>query len=312
MWFKQVQVFQLKSPVDYTKEEIQKKLETLAFTPCLPSMPFAAGFVSPIEEEENVLVRAIPGYRMICVQIEEKILPAIVVRQALQEKIKQIELYENRKVYQKEKLSLKDTITATLLPRAFSKFTRVYAYLDLKHHWLVLGTDNEKKSEQVLSLFKKAFTDKVHLLELKKIPTILTAWLMNQDYPMSFSIEKNGVLYDPKQQNRIIRCQQQDLSASSIKTLLQEGYEVKQLSLCWQDRVHFVLSHTFSLTGIKYTDAVKETVEELKPDTSQQTFDANFLMMTDALLNLLTELLPFFVLTSEVKTEPALLAVTAD
>lgn len=80
-------------------------------------------------------------------------MPPIVVRQKLIKKIKQIEVSENRKVGQKEKYALQDEIRATLLPRAFSKLTKVYAYIDTKNHWLILGTANTKKAEQFYICF---------------------------------------------------------------------------------------------------------------------------------------------------------------
>lgn len=88
MWFKQVQLFQLlESAPTYKAEDLQQKLEPLRFTSCLPSLFFSAGWVAPFAEEEALLVQAVPGYLLICLQIEEKILPAAVVRQALDEKI---------------------------------------------------------------------------------------------------------------------------------------------------------------------------------------------------------------------------------
>mgnify|MGYP003574952026 FL=1 len=76
---------------------------------------------------------------MICLQVEEKILPAVVIRQELNRKLKKLKRRKNRKVYQKEKYSLKDEFIVTLLPKAFSRLTRVYLY-DIKNHLLVLGT----------------------------------------------------------------------------------------------------------------------------------------------------------------------------
>ena len=101
MWFKQIQYFQLKTGLPYQTEYLEEALANLIFEPCLPSLPIGMGFISPLahqSEEEAPLVHAANGFMMLCLQVEEKILPSTVVRQALQERIKQIELTQKRKV----------------------------------------------------------------------------------------------------------------------------------------------------------------------------------------------------------------------
>src|SRR3990167_2370445 len=119
MWFKQSKLFQLTDSPRCSPIDLAKKLADLAFKPCRPSMYDSAGWVSPIDEEDMPLVEEINGYMMICLQVE-------------------------------------DEITAALLPRAFSKFTRIYAYIDTKNNWLILGTNNEKKTGKFISMFKKS------------------------------------------------------------------------------------------------------------------------------------------------------------
>lgn len=299
MWFKQAQIFQLPDSLNYSLDDFLNKLLQITFKPCLPSMPLSMGWISPLDEDEAPLARSINGYIMICLQIEEKILPAAVVRQELNDKVKTIEAAEKRKVRQKEKYSLKDEIILTLLPRAFSKLTQLYAYLDSKTHCLVLGTTNAKKTEQFLSIFKKSVSEKIKAFEFKKLSSTMTYWVKTQNYPSSFSIEKACLLQDPNQQNRIIRCQQQDLFASSIQSLIKDGCEVKQLALSWNDHVNFVLLDDFSLQSIRFQDDVTSQAEDLEAESKQQQFDASFLIMTATLAGLLKDLLSLFIESSK-------------
>jgi recombination associated protein RdgC len=295
MWFKQVQLFQLTESLRLPIEQVIEKLEPLAFTSCLPSMPSSMGWVSPVDEDGAPLVRMINGCIMFCLQIEEKILPAAVVRQELNDRVKQIELLEGGKVYHKRKLSLKDEIIITLLPRAFSKFTRLYAYIDTRNQWLVVGSTNEKKVEQFISLFKK-------------LSPAITHWLKNQDYPTSLSIEKSCVLQDPEQQSRVVRCQQQDLFANSIQAFIKEGYFVKQIALCWQDYINFILVDNFSLQSVRFEDQIIAQANEIEAETKQQQFDADFLIMSETLAALLKELLQLFLKSAD--SEQAVPALT--
>lgn len=293
MWFKQIQVFKLE-PTTYLLEDLTSKLEPLTFQPCARSMASTIGWIPILDEEDSPLAEMANHHIMLCLQVEEKILPASVITQELNEKIKLIETENQRKVGQKEKFDLKDEIVLTLLPRAFSKLTQVYGYIDTKNHWLVLGTTNPKKTEQFLSLFKKCITEKVYPLDLKKLSPIMTSWLNDQNYSSSFSIEKACVLQDPRQQNRIIRCQQQDLFAHPIQTLVKEDCEVKQLALTWQDRVNFTLSNDFLLQSIKFQDDVLDESKEMGAETKQQKFQVDFLIMSETFTNLLKDLLKHF------------------
>jgi recombination associated protein RdgC len=294
MWFKQAQLFQLTDSFRYTPITLVEKLDELAFEECLPSMPYGAGWVSPVDEEGAPLVQSMNGYMMICLQIEEKILPPIVVRQELLKKIKQIENSENRKVGQKEKYALQDEIRTTLLPRAFSKLTRVYAYIDTKCHRLILGTANAKKTEQFLSAFKKTFGDQIDAFQIKKLSAIMTSWLKNQNHLSAFSIEKSCVLQDANHESRVIRCKEQDLFASSIQSLIKDGCEIKQLALNWQDRIDFVLLDDLSLQSIKFSDEIIEQIKEMEAGTKQQQFNADFLIMTETFNSLFKDLLDSF------------------
>lgn len=295
MLFKQLQLLQLTDSLNYSPEALAEKLAPLAFTPCLPSFPYSIGWVSPfIDAEEGPLVHAMNGNILLCMQLEEKILPAAVIRQTLNEKIKNIEARDDRKMRQKEKLSLKDEVTMTLLPRAFTKLTRVYAYIDTKNQWLVLGTTHAGKTEQFMMLFKKSVSENVFPFDLKKLSPLMTHWLKTQDYPTIFSIEKACVLQDASQQTRIIRCQQQDLFASSIQALIKDGCEVKQLAMCWFDRVNFVLAEDCSLRSIKFQEEILAQVNEIDTETQQQRFDADFFITTETFSGLIKDLLGLF------------------
>lgn len=295
MWFKQIQIFQLTDALRYSPDELIEKLQPLAFTSCLPSFHSSMGWASPFDDDNGPLVHGVNGYMMICLQIEEKILPATVIRQELNEKIKQIEMDQDRKVRQREKLSLKDEVVLTLLPRAFTKITRIHAYIDTKNQWLVLNTANAAKTEQFISLFKKSISENVHSFALKKLAPIFTHWLKTKDYPHTFSIEKSCVLQDPDQQSRIIRCQHQDLFANGIQAFLKEGCDAKQLALAWHDQVKFVLADDFTLRSVQYEDDVLSQADAMDIETKNQQFDADFVIMTETLSKMLTDLLDLFI-----------------
>lgn len=136
-------------------------------------------------------------------------------------------------------------------------------------------------------------TYKIQPYEINKLSYILTLWLQHQSYLTLFSIEKSCVLQDPNQENRVIRCQQQDLFSGSIQSLIKDGCQIKQLALEWQDRVGFVLVDDFSLQSIRFKDEIIAQVKEMEAETTQQIFNADFLIMTETLSSLFKELSTF-------------------
>lgn len=281
MWFKQIQIFQLSSTFKHQASEINQRLEPFAFQPCLPSMPSSMGWVSPLGEPDAPLTRGLNGCFMISLQIEDKILPASVVNHNLKEKIKQIEANEARKVRQKEKMGFKEDLVQTLLTRAFTKFTQLYAYIDLRHQRLVLNCISPAKTELFISMFQKAFGECIEPTDLIKPSALLTQWMKTQNTPQSFQIGKSCVLQDPDQQNRVVRCQQQDLFTSGVQTLFKEGFAVIQMELCWQDRIRFVLADDFSLRSVSLAE---EDINEMKEtyESKHERFDADLILMSES------------------------------
>ena len=190
MWFKQIQVFQVTGSMPRNEDVLEEQLEKLAFSHCGPHTPFTAGWIAPIEEDDEVFVHSYKNYRLFCLQIEEKVLPAYVIRQELKARIKEIESTQSRKVSHKEKYAIKDDIYKMLLPQAFSRITKVYAYFDTSSKRLILNTTNDKKIEVFTTMLQKTI-DGIALgsLPLKNLHTIMTNWILRDNCPKLFSVE---------------------------------------------------------------------------------------------------------------------------
>jgi recombination associated protein RdgC len=122
----------------------------------------------------------------------------------------------------------------------------------------------------------------------------MTQWLLQQNHSSSLAIEKTCVLQDVNQQNRIIRCQQQDLFSNSIQLLLKDGCEVKKIALSWQEHMTFILLDNFSLQSIRFQDKVIAYSTEMEAESKLQQLHANFMIMSELFSNLFKELLKEF------------------
>jgi len=291
MWFKQIKVFKITSTVP--KEDfLENQLEKLEFEACKANTPMTSGWVAPIDEEDDYLVHSYKNYLLFCLQIEEKVLPTYVIRQELKARVKEIGAVEQREISSKEKFSIKEEIYRTLLPRAFSRITKVYAYFDTTNKRLILNTANAKKIEIFTSMLQKTL-DNITITELpiKNLHTVMTNWIQKDNCPKPFCIEDACMLKEPSMASKTIRFKGQDLFAKSIQLFLTDGYKVEQIVITWQDRATFVLKENFTLGTIKYAEAVIAETKESRAETKQEELAANFIIMSGIIDQLLNDLL---------------------
>ena len=117
-------------------EQLGEQLAQRGFEPCAKSQALAWAGCRP-GSEDGELVHAAAGRLLVKLKREEKILPSTVVREMLDEKVEEIEAGQGRKVYRKERLNLKDEIVQDCLPRAFSRSSAMYAYIDTRTNWVL-------------------------------------------------------------------------------------------------------------------------------------------------------------------------------
>ena len=290
MFFKQIQVFQIQSHMP--KEEfLEDQLEKLEFEPCRAHTPMSSGWISPLEEDDY-FVHSYKNYLLFCLQIEEKVIPAYVIRQELKGKVKELESAQGRKISPKEKYALKDEIYKALLPQAFSRITKIYAYFDTSNKRLILNTTNAKKTETFISMLQKTIDDiAIISLPLKNLHTIMTNWIQRDSLPKVFGIEDSCVLKEPAIASKVIRFKGQDLFAKGLQLFLADGYKVDQIVINWQDRVTFVLKENFHICTIKYIEKITTEKANDSAETEEEKFIADFILMTDLFNTLLNDLL---------------------
>lgn len=294
MWLKQIQIFEInQAPKDINR--LRDQLSSLTFHPCLPSLPFSMGWVSPLDEDEAPLVFGNSDYLMLCLQFEEKILPATIVRQAIDDRTKEIERSQQRKISGREKQSMREDMTQTLLTQAFCKRSRIYAYFDIKNNWLILGTTNVAKTEKFLDMLQKSLPElELMRIEGKNVSGTFTQWLTQQNYPSSFAINQSCVLIDPSQRTRTVRTKQQDLFAKGLQLLLKDGLEVQQIALTWNNQVDFTLGSDLILQSIKAHDELLDDHKDNYSETESSRFEADFILMTRLFSQLISEITALF------------------
>jgi recombination associated protein RdgC len=151
MWFRNLQLYRLGQPLDLSPEALNARLLEHAFRGCSRMDMAASGWMPPLGRHSELLVHAADACIMLCLRKGEKLMPASVVNQLLDERVAEIEVAEAREVYRRERRRLKDEIIVDLLPRALTRHTDLYAYIDSRNGLVVVDTPTASKAEDLIS-----------------------------------------------------------------------------------------------------------------------------------------------------------------
>ncbi|MFA6163304.1 MAG: recombination-associated protein RdgC [Methylobacter sp.] len=296
MWFKNLSIFRLTEDFTLSPEDLEQKLGALSFRPCGNQEESTFGWTSPLGKTSEQLVHAANGFMMICGKKEEKVIPAAVVNEMVQEKILEAEDQQGRKLSKKERTAIKDELIFELLPRAFTFSNKTYAYIDPKGGWLIVDAASSKKAEDLLSLLRKCLGSlpAVPLNTIEKPIATMTAWLINNEAPADITIEDECELRSPEEEGGIIRCKRHDLSLPEIKNHLDTGKEVIKLAVSWADRLSFIIDENLAIKRLKFLDLIQDQVADIETYDEAEQFDVDFSIMSLELANFLPRLMELF------------------
>lgn len=296
MWFKNLRAYRLTSPFDLSAEKLEEQLAQREFERCSPGQPLALGWAPALGGETTALVHAVNGRFLLRLKREEKILPSSVVKEMLEEKVEAIEADQARKVYRKERLTLKDEIVQDCLPRAFSRRSAVYAYIDTRSNWVFVDAATATRAEELLNLLRECIgTFPVVLPQVNNAPTAtMTSWLTHQTLPADFSLGEECELREAGDEGGVVRCRGVDLLGEEVETHLNAGKLVARLSLNWEERVSLVMAEDLCLRRLKFAEELMKENEDLPEADQAARLDADFALMSDAISGLQERVIALF------------------
>src|SRR5690606_18536930 len=200
MWFKNLRLYRLIEQWTLSAEELHSVLGEHLFNPCGSLDHLRYGWVPPLGRQSDQLVHATNGYLMICAKKQEKILPAAVINEQLEEKVAAISEAEARHPGRKERQTLKDEIIFSLLPKAFAKSSLDYAYIAPRENLIVVNAASAKRAEDLLSALREALGSlRAVPVTPNNIPTqIMTHWVRDADLPGDFILAEECELQASK------------------------------------------------------------------------------------------------------------------
>jgi recombination associated protein RdgC len=290
MWFRNLQLYRLIDAFDHAPESLHAALEQQVFRPCAGLDSHSMGWVPPAGREASALVHAANQRIMICLRREERILPTAVVREHVEEKAEAIAIAEARPVGRKEKQRIKDEVIADLLPRAFTRSSHLYAYIDPEAGWVVVDSATAKKAEELLSALRETLGSlRVKPLAVNRAPSsVLTDWVESRP-PEGFSLGDECELKEPVDNGGVMRGRRIDLASAEVKSHLDAGMQVAKLAVEWRERIGCILCDDLGIRRLRFLDLIIDEAADVEADDALARFDADFALMAMELARFIPE-----------------------
>ena len=293
MWFKQISFYPLNKDKLPELEVLADKLAQSEFAHCQGLDWFSEGFATPVSFSPELVFPADYTWR-VALKKEEKVLPAGVIRDILDEKVLEIQNNEARNVGRKEKQELKEQITDDLLPRAFTRSSRTQAIFDTRHGYLLVNNAASAKAENILTKLREALGGlETTLPNTKQSPSsLMTSWLLQGHCEGGFELDCDCELKGVGDVVPVVKVSKQDLTADEVVQHVKNGKTVTQLGLVWREQIAFILTQDFTLKRIQYLDVLQEEAESNGDDAASLAF-ASQILMTEAISTMLEELVSY-------------------
>ncbi len=280
MWFRNLQLYRLIEPFDNTPESLHAALGKRAFKPCAGLDTHSLGWVPPAGREATELVHPANGRIMLCLRREDRILPAAVVREHVEEKAEVLAAAESRAVGRKEKQRIRDEVLTDLLPRAFTRSTHLFAYIDPDAGWVVVDSSTAKKAEELLSTLRETLGSlRVKPLAVSTSPSlVMTRWL-EKGSAKGFGLGDECELKEPVDNGGVLRGKRIDLAGAEVRSHLDAGMQVAKLAVEWQERIGCILCDDLGIRRLRFLDLVMQEAADTEADDALARFDADFALM---------------------------------
>ncbi|HUN70814.1 MAG TPA: recombination-associated protein RdgC [Steroidobacteraceae bacterium] len=289
MWFKNLTVYRLPADWSWSAASLEEALARRPLQPCSPFEMRSMGWAPPATTER--LLHTLGEHHLLALGVDQKILPASVVRQEAERRARGQADSQGFPVGRRQMRALKMQVLEELRARALSRRRITRAWIDPRGGWLVVDAASDRRAEELVETLR----DTLGSLAVQKVDTerspsaCMTAWLMQSDTAGAFSIEQDLELQSGEPAKSIVRYRRHPLDGKEIRAYVAGGKRPTQLGLTWNGRISFVLTEKLQIKRVEFLEVAREEGGEEEIDPAEQ-FDLDFAVMAGELAKLLIEL----------------------
>lgn len=283
MWFRNLQLYRLPADWEISVDKLDEQLARQRFRPCGSQDLATQGWIA--RQPDGPLVHSVAGQWLLALGIEQRLLPSSVVKQVAADRAEEIEAQQGYKPGRKQMKEIREAVTQELLPRAFTRRRRVFAWIDAKAGWLVVDASSRKAADSVVETLHKSLDElPLKLLNTRRSPaSCMTEWLVANEAPGAFTIDQDCELRAVTEEKSAVRYVRHTLEGKEVREHIEAGKQASRLALTWNDRLSIVLNDKLELKRLQFLDIVTEAAGD-GADADEQ-FDTDFALMTAELRN---------------------------
>ncbi|MFZ2988490.1 recombination-associated protein RdgC, partial [Ideonella sp.] len=230
------------------------------FVGCGASQPMATGWVPPRGDDHAPMVESVANQWLMKLMVEQKVLPASVVKRRSTEIAEQIERETGRKPGKKQSKEIKDQATQELLPMAFTKQAATLVWIDPERRLLMLDAGSASRAEAVVTHLVKAMPGfAVQPFQTRLSPAVaMGMWLGEAEAPRNFSIDRECELKSVDEMKSVVRYARHALDTDEVRQHIALGKQPTRLAMTWAGKVSFVLTDALQIKKIAFDDGLFE------------------------------------------------------
>lgn len=291
MWFKNLTVYRMTASWQLSAAQVEEAVSANAQTPIGLTQPVSTGW-APIFD--GLFAHVVNRQILLQFKTEKKVVPSSALKAAVAERVDEVERMTGRKPGKKERREIKDDALLALLPSALATISQTRVWIDPVNGWIVINTGSQTQADTIItSLVRSLEKLELQTLHIAKSPAaVMTEWLMNDDAPDNFAIDRACTLKACDDTKAVVKYTNSPLTTDNLVEHLRMGKVCKELALTWEDRISFVLTDTFRIKKVRALDLITEDRAEVNDE--REASDADFALMTGEINNLLNALVAAF------------------
>jgi recombination associated protein RdgC len=293
MWFKNLVVYVLPSDLSLDADALGHQLSRSPLQACGGFDMESRGWLPPCGND--VFVHSVNRQWLMTLGVDQKLLPAAVIRQVAQERADKIATTQPCPVGRKQMRELKQQVLTELLPKAFTRRRTISVWIDPAGRRLVVDAASENKAEELVETLRKSMDN----LPLKRLDSqhspgaAMTSWLATGTAPGGFTIDQDLELRSGDDSKAMVRYVRHDLHGKEIQQHIAAGKRATRLGMTWNKRISFVLTEQLQIKRLVFLDILKNEAQmqsASSEDNAEEQFDVNFALMSGELAQLIADL----------------------
>ena len=291
MWFKNLIVYRMTARWQLTAAQVEEAVSANAQTPIGLTQPVSTGW-EPIFD--GLFAHVVNSQILLQFKTEKKVVPSSALKAAVAERIAEVERTTGRKPGKKETREIKDDALLAMLPTALATISHTRVWIDPGNGWIVINTGSTTQADAIItSLVRSLEKLELQTLHIAKSPAaVMTGWLMNDDAPSTFSIDRACVLKACDETKAVVKYTNSPLTTDNLVEHLRMGKVCQELALTWEDRISFVLTDSFRIKKVRALDLIMD--DRVEANDEREAFDGDFTLMTGEINNMLNALVEAF------------------